>query len=380
MKKIGIVTGSRSDFGLLNNTIQAIQGCADFESVVYVCGSHLSYEHGYTVNEVKESGIKNLKYVEMLLSGSSRVGLVKSVGLALISFAEKFNEDDLDCLLVLGDRYEIMAAAQAAFFNDIPIAHIHGGEVTEGAFDDTIRHAITKMAHIHFSASDEFVKRIIQLGEPEELIYNVGAPGIENIKKYQSLEFKDLNIEIDKKFKDNLALVTYHPVTKGTEDENNIEQLLKVIIDHPHIGFIITYPNADGSDQIISQWKQISDLKNVCLIKSLGFKRYQSLMKIVKFVIGNSSSGIIEAPSFKIPTINIGTRQDGRPQATTIINCAMNSHEISQAIQKSYSDELNKINESSSNPYDGGNTSQKILEILKKTNFKNLKLKKFVDL
>ena len=263
MKKIGIVTGTRADFGLLNNTILAIQNSREFESIVYVCGSHLSYEHGYTVNEVKESGVKNLNYVEMLLTGSSRVGLIKSVGLALISFAEKFNEDNLDCLLILGDRYEILAAAQAAFFNDIPIAHIHGGEITEGAFDEAIRHSITKMAHIHFPVTKDFAKRIMQLGEPKESIFNVGAPGIENIKKHQPLDFNELNIDINECFNDHLALVTYHPVTKGADTENDIGQLIKAIKNFPDIGFIVTYPNADGSQNIISQWKEIDDLDDL---------------------------------------------------------------------------------------------------------------------
>jgi len=380
-KKIGIVTGSRAEYSLLSRTIELLQNDQRFKTCVFACGTHLSPEFGYTLSELRDNNVKNIVTVEMLISSTSKVGIAKSVGIAAISFADAFSWQNLDALIVLGDRYEILAAAQTSMFLDIPLIHIHGGEVTEGAFDDSIRHSITKMANIHFPVTEQFAKRIRQLGEDEKSIFVVGSPGVDNIVNTPQLTKQELEKSLGFTLNRSIALVTYHPVTKtANSGENDISSLISAIIENPQLTYIITYPNADsGGKRIIEQWESIVGLDNVKIIPSLGFIRYLSVMEFVACVIGNSSSGIIEAPSFKVPTINIGTRQKGRPRASSVLDVEMNKESISRAINKSCTISYKKSLINTLNPYGKGGAAQAIVDILANIELTDFTLKTFMD-
>lgn len=381
MKKIGVVTGTRADFGLLSRTIFLLQNAQNLASVVFACGTHLSPEYGYTVSELEESGVENIIPIEMLLSSNTRVGIAKSTGLATISFADAFAYQNLDCILVLGDRFEIFAAAQAALFLNIPIAHIHGGEVTEGAFDESLRHSISKMASIHFPATESFAKRLMQLGEQPSQIFVTGSPGVDNIINAE----RDHNINLKSvlSFKNGnapLFLITYHPVTRGDKKENDITPLLDVIRKRSDINFLVTYPNADGEGAgMIKQWQALSHLNNVNVYPSLGFQRYLAVMEQAACVMGNSSSGIIEAPSFKIPTINIGTRQQGRPKSCTVLDTAMDDIALLEVIDKALNKDFIRECKLAINPYGEGGASKEIVKVLSEIDFKSCKNKPFYD-
>jgi UDP-hydrolysing UDP-N-acetyl-D-glucosamine 2-epimerase len=381
MKKIGIVTGTRAEYGLLSRTIELLQNDDRFNTCVFACGAHLSPEFGYTINELEGDGVKNITPVEMLMSSNSRIGVAKSVGIATISFADAFSRANLDALIVLGDRYEILAASQTAMLLDIPLIHIHGGEVTEGAFDDAIRHSITKMANVHFPATEEFADRIKQLGENPESIFVVGSPGVDNILNGPRMGKAKLEKSLGFELNSPLALVTYHPVTKALNSyENDISPLVAAIKSNPQITYIITYPNADGGgNDIIEQWQTISSLPNIKIVPSLGFIRYLSVMEYVDFVIGNSSSGIIETPSFHVCTINIGSRQNGRPRALSVIDVNMNENDISVAIKKSCDRNFQNTLKNTVNPYGEGGTAQAIVNILTKLNMADFRVKTFTD-
>lgn len=381
IKRIGIVTGTRAEFGLLSRIISLLQKDKRFDTRIFVCGAHLSPEFGSTVSEIEQNGVTNIVPIEMLLSSSTRTGIAKSVGLATISFSDAFSREDLDTIIVLGDRYEILAAAQAAMFLDIPLAHIHGGEVTEGAFDDAIRHSITKMANIHFPATKEFAKRIYQLGESPKSVFIVGSPGIDNIFNTQRMNRDELELSLGLNLDDKIALVTYHPVTKTSNgSENDIRHLVAAIKNNPQLTYVVTYPNADGGGgDIIEQWESISHLENVKIVPSLGFRRYLSLMEWVVCVLGNSSSGIIEAPSFHVGTVNIGTRQHGRPRASSIIDVDMRENEISAAIDTCCSNEFRLNAKEAENPYGQGGTAERVVNLLAELDLASFQIKKFMD-
>ena len=345
LKKIGVVTGTRADFGLLYRTIILLQKDNRFETTIFACGTHLSPEYGMTISELASKGINNVVAVEMLLSTSSGVGIAKSGGL------------------------------------NIPIAHIHGGEVTEGAFDDCIRHSLTKMANIHFPVAQQFANRIKQLGEEDDSIYVVGSPGVDNIVNEPRLPLSELEKSLGFSLNKPCALVTYHPVTKAkNEGENDITSLVNAIIARPELDYIITYPNADGcGKKIIEQWKKIEYLKNVHIVPSLGFVRYLSVMEHVACVIGNSSSGIIEAPSYKVGTINIGSRQAGRPRSQLILDVEMNEEAIQQAITFCCSEEFKDSTADCTNPYGEGDTANSIVNTLASLDLASFSFKKFID-
>lgn len=379
MKSIGIVTGTRAEYGLLSRTIGLLQNSDKFDTRVFVCGAHLSPEHGYTISELESNEVKNIITVEMLLSSTTRVGIAKSVGIATMSFADAFSRENLDAIIVLGDRYEALAAAQASMFLDIPLIHIHGGEITEGAFDDAIRHSITKMANIHFPATKEFAKRISQLGEQPESIFVVGAPGIDNILNTPRIVKERLEEDLGFKLKQPMALVTYHPVTKN-ENENDITPLVNAIKKSPQLTYVITFPNADGEGKrIMESWRMIAHLENVHIVPSLGFIRYLSLMEYVDCVIGNSSSGIIEAPSLNVATVNIGCRQLGRPRADSIIDVSMDESDITDAISKCCDIDFKKKLGSVENPYGKSGAAYIIVKHLLEIKFHDFKVKKFKD-
>jgi UDP-hydrolysing UDP-N-acetyl-D-glucosamine 2-epimerase len=381
-KAIGIVTGTRAEYGLLSRLIQILQEDERFTTTVFACGAHLSPEYGYTLSEIENDNVNNIVPVEILMSSASKVGIAKSVGIATMSFADAFSRQPLDAVIVLGDRYEILAASQTAMFLSIPLIHIHGGEVTEGAFDDAIRHSISKMANVHFPATAEFANRLKQLGEQDSSVFTVGSPGVDNIVNGPRLSKAELESSLGFKCNNRLCLVTYHPVTKAKDSsENDISPLVQSIKDNPDYTYVITHPNADGGgEKIIDQWKSIGHFENVHVVPSLGFKRYLSIMEYVDCVVGNSSSGIIEAPSFNVMTINIGTRQNGRPRATSVLDIPMDITEINKAfstVKKTI--EKNSL-KNVKNPYGDGGAATKMVEIMARIEFNDFLIKSFKDL
>ncbi len=384
MKKLSVLTGTRADYGLLSPVIKKLMKFPDLDVRVAVTGSHLSPEFGMTVSEIKKDGIRIDKEIEILLSSDTPVSVSKSMGLAMIGFADYFQESSPDALLVLGDRYETLAVACAAVNARIPIIHLYGGETTEGAIDEGIRHALTKFAALHFVANDEFRKRVIQLGESPERVFIVGAMGPENAIHMEKMSQEELENSLGCSLGDKYAVLTFHPVTLEQHSaERQTEELIDAISRFPEITFLCTKANADAEGRIINErleaYSQMRD--NVYLFDSLGAKRYLSALKYARFAIGNSSSGLAEVPSFGIPTINIGDRQKGRMQGSSIINCLPDAGSISDAIRKALSDEFTERARKADNPYGDGNTSSKIAEIAHDAivNDKLVLKKKFYD-
>ena len=376
MKKICIVTGTRAEYGLLYWLIKGIHEDSELVLQLLVTGMHLSPEFGLTWKQIEQDGFPITKKIEILLSSDTAVGISKSNALAIISFAEAFEELKPEVLVLLGDRTETFAAAQAALIAGIPIAHIHGGELTEGAYDDAIRHSITKMSHLHFTATEIYRKRVIQLGEQPNAVFNVGAIGLDSIQKLKLLSREEFENSIGRKlFKFNF-LITFHPITLDNQSAQlQFQNLLDALNEIEETLLIFTKPNSDKDGRVIIQ--MIDNYVNKYSHKAISFTslgqiRYLSAIQYMDAVIGNSSSGIIEVPIFNVPTINIGDRQKGRTLGSTIYSCEPSRSDISKAITKVLS--RNKINHSHSTSYGEGNTSEKILEKLK--NMTNLKPKK----
>ncbi len=383
-RKIAIFTGTRAEYGLLYWIIKGLNDAKDIDVKLMVGGMHLSPEFGNTVNEIKRDGFKIAHSFEFLLSSETAEGISKSMGLALISACEFFERDRPDILLVLGDRYESFAVAQAAMIARIPIAHIHGGEITEGLIDEAIRHSITKMSHFHFAATEDYKNRIIQLGESPKNIFNYGAPGIDNIKKLKLLNKKDLSKKFNISFDNPYFMSTYHPVTLTENDgEKELKNLISALDAFKDYQVIISYPNADTNSRVLIEILEKYRDKNsdrVHLFQSLGQLNYLSLLKHSSLVIGNSSSGIIEAPSLKIPTIDIGDRQSGRIKGETVISCQSSINSIKKAIKKGLSKSFNEKCKKSNNPYGDGKASKKIIQSLRNIKLENILIKKFHNL
>lgn len=385
MKTITILTATRAEYGLLSPIISALKQLKEIEVKIVVTGAHLSPEFGLTYKEIEKDGFKIDRKIEMLLSSDTPSAITKSMGIAMISFADYFAENKPDALLVLGDRYETLAVCCAAMNERIPIIHMYGGETTEGAVDEAIRHAITKMSYLHLTSTEEYRKRVIQLGENPDRVFNVGAIGIENILKQKLLQKEDLEKSLNFKLNKPYAVVTFHPVT--LEVSNACEQcseLLHAFDKHPEMKYIITKANADRDGRIIN--KMLDEYavlhENVLVKESLGMVRYLSALKYAEMVIGNSSSGLLEVPSFGIPTINIGDRQKGRIQARSVINCKPKVGEICAAINKANSLDFKNMCINMDNPYGDGNTTFKVVEAIRKVIIENtvdLK-KKFYDI
>lgn len=385
MKKISILTATRAEYGLLRPIINKLLKVLDFDVSVVATGAHLSSDFGLTYKEIEQDGIAIDEKIEILLSSDTASAISKSMGLALISFADYFDRFKPDMLVVLGDRYETLAVCAAAINKRIPIAHLYGGETTEGAVDESIRHAITKMSYLHFTSTEEYRSRVIQLGEHPERVFCVGAIGIENILKEKLLSKSQLEASINYKLDKPYAVVTFHPVTL---EENNSREQIKALLDvceiYKDMKFIFTQANADEGGRIINQMidEFVEENGHTIAFTSLGMTRYLSALKYCAMVIGNSSSGLLEAPSFGIPTINIGDRQKGRLQADSVINCEPLQADIKKAIQLALSDDFRNKAKSAVNPFGDGNTSEKIIETIKdfmlndKVNLK----KKFYDL
>ena len=381
-KKIAVFTGTRAEYGLLYWLMQDIKNDPTLELQVLVSGMHLSPEFGLTWQQIEEDGFKIDEKVEILLSSDSAVGVVKSIGLGLIGFADALTRMKPDLIIILGDRYEAFAAAQAAMFLRIPIFHLHGGEITEGAYDDAIRHAITKLSYLHGVSTEEYRTRVIQLGEEPNRVYNVGALGLEHLHRTNLLGLAELSKSLNFALDCPYFLVTYHPVTLADESPKcSFEALLDALDEFKEYKIIITYPNSDdGGRQIIPILEQYAKNQagGVFAIPSLGQLRYLSALKHSTMVIGNSSSGIIEAPSFGVPTINIGSRQNGRLAADSVFNCLPNKNAIVEAIKAACQMKVKLNSVKIDNPYGEGDSSKKIINAVKALDFHPMK--KFHDL
>lgn len=369
MKRIGIMTGTRAEYGLLKPLMQEINKDNDLELYLIVSGMHLSPEFGMTYQEIEEDGFEINAKVEMLLSSDSPAGISKSIGLGVIGFADEFQRADLDMLILLGDRYEALSAAICAMVMRIPIAHLHGGELTEGAIDEGIRHSITKMSYLHFTSTEQYRNRVIQLGENPERVFYVGALGVENIKKINLMTKEELERSIHFEIDENTVIVTYHPVTlENNTVEEQFLNLLEVLDRNPKIRMIFTKANADTNGRIVNELIDKYAAQNserACAFVSLGQKRYLSALKYCRIVIGNSSSGIIEAPSFGKPIINIGDRQKGRICADSVINCGYTQQEIQQAMETALTKEFENKASNCRNPYEKKNTAANIISVIK---------------
>lgn len=385
MKKVCVVTGTRAEYGLLKPLIKKIDDDKELELLLVVTGMHLSPEFGLTYREIEQDGFKIIERNEMLLSSDTPTGITKSIGLGMVGFADIFARIAPDIVIILGDRYEMLAAATAAVINRIPIAHIHGGELTMGAIDDVIRHSITKMSTLHFASTEEYRKRIIQLGEPPEKVFCVGTLGVENVKMQQLLSKEELAESIGFSLDGPYIVVTFHPVTleKATAGRQ-FENLLIALDYFKEYRVVFTKANADTDGRIINQKidEYVSRNKDRTIaVTSLGMVRYLSALKYCEMVIGNSSSGIVEAPSFHIPTVNIGERQLGRTRAASVIDCGNSMENIVEAINAGRAlregDKLRNV----INPYEGDETSQSIVSIIRKYVLHGIQMKKgFYDL
>jgi len=382
-RRVCVVTGTRAEYGLLYWLMKEIENDNDLELQLIVTGMHLSPEFGLTYKEI-EKNFKIDKKIEMLLSSDTSIGISKSMGLAQISFAEAYEDLYPDIVIVLGDRYEIFSAVSAAMIARIHIAHLHGGETTEGAFDESIRHSITKMSHIHFTATDEYKNRVIQLGEHPDRVFNIGGMGIENIKRLKLLNKKEFEKSINFKLNKKNIIVTFHPVTlEHSTAKKQFRELLKAIDELTDTHIIFTKSNSDTDGRVINNMIDKYVSKNVdksISFTSLGQLRYLSALQYVDAMVGNSSSGITEAPSFKIATINIGDRQKGRIMAKSIINTKAKKENILNALNKAYSNEFKEILQTSISPYGDGCASKKIINILKKIDLNNILKKSFYNI
>lgn len=382
-RKICIVTGTRAEYGLLYWLMKEIQAEPSLQLQLIVTGMHLSPEFGLTYQEIeKEFHID--KKIEMLLSSDTSVGISKSMGLAQISFAEAYDELKPDILVLLGDRYEIFAAATAAMIARIPIAHLHGGETTEGAFDEAMRHSITKMSHLHFVATEEYRQRVIQLGEQPDCVFNVGGLGIENIHRLPLLSKQEFERSINFKLAEKNLLVTFHPVTlENSTAQQQFSELLAALDELENTHIIFTKANSDTNGRIINQMIDeyvAANSHKAVGFTSLGQLRYLSALQYVDAMVGNSSSGLAEAPSFKIGTINIGDRQAGRIKANSVIDSEPNQLAIKAALNRLYSCDFREQLKKAENPYGDGIVSNKIVSKLLTTPLNSLLKKKFYNI
>lgn len=383
-RKICVVTGSRAEYGLLYWLMKEIQADDSLELQVAVTGMHLSPEFGLTVREIEKDGLPIAARIEMLLSSDSAVGITKSMGLGLIGFADAFERLRPDLILVLGDRFEILAAAQAALFARIPVGHIHGGELTEGAADESIRHALTKLSHLHFVAAEPYQRRVIQLGEQPDKVFLTGAPGLDHVTRTTLLSRAELETSLEMSSNQPYFLVTYHPATLGNcAPSAAFGELLSALDAFHDAKVIFTRPNAD------TDGRHLNDLMDAWIaahpsrakaFTSLGQLRYLSAMKWADCVIGNSSSGLTEAPLLKCPTVNIGNRQDGRLKAPSILDCGEYRTEIEATIRHALSAEHRTVCNQGISLYGHGDASHHIIKIIKATSLKNLTVKTFHDL
>ena len=383
MKKICVVTGSRAEYGLLRWVLEGIKNDPDLMLQIVVTGMHLSPEFGLTFRSIVEDGFRINRKIEMMLSSDTAIGVTKSMGLGLIGFAEAFDELAPDLLIVLGDRYEIFSAVAAATMAGIPVAHLHGGELTEGALDESLRHSITKMSHLHFTAAESYRQRVIQLGEDPGRVFMVGGLGVDSIQRLHHLSRSELESLLNFKFGDKNLLVTFHPPTlENITAEVQMEELLSALDLQADKNIIFTYSNGDSKGRILIDMvkKFVASHPNSRAYDSLGQLVYLSCLSQVDGVIGNSSSGLLEAPSLQIGAINIGNRQRGRLKAASVIDCEPKKTDILRAINQLYTPEFRKSLTDVINPYGDGGASKKIVDIVKSFPLEGIQKKVFYNL
>lgn len=382
--RIGIVTGTRAEFGLLLGLIQEIQSSPNLDLELFVTGSHLLPEFGMTVDLIKKAGIKEYQLVRTLRDARSGEEVGRQVGNGTADFTRLFKSSRPSAILLLGDRYETFAAAVAAYFSEIPIVHLHGGEVTRGAFDDALRHAITKLSSVHCVAHADYAKRVIQLGEQPNSVHVVGSLAVDRLANVVLKTREDLRADLGIPLLNQIFLVTYHPVTNGQRDAlRETKVLVKVLEEFRDASVVLTMPNADPGHQLIAKVLEAAAERNRgrwVFVKSLGQVNYWSLMSISTAVVGNSSSGILEAPFFSVPTVNIGPRQIGRVMAPSVINCDPSTVSLSKALKLAASKKFRNSIPNDNNPYSTAGAVRSILSILESMEGKGADRKVFFDL
>lgn len=382
-RRICVVTGTRAEYGLLRCLLADLSAQPGVTLQIIAAAMHLAPEFGLTCQEIEADGYVLDRKIEMLLASDSGIGMAKSTGVGMLGFADAFGALQPDLVVLLGDRFEVLAAASTALLMRLPIAHIHGGELTEGAVDDAIRHAVSKMAAVHFAAAEPYRNRLIQMGEMPERVHCVGGLGVDAILRTPLLEREALEASLGFSFGKRNLLVTFHPATAEDGDPlNQCEQLLAAMDSVPDCHFIVTLPNADAGGRAIAERLLAYGRENpmrVGVFASLGAKRYLSCLALVDGVIGNSSSGLLEAPTFGIGTVNIGNRQKGRLKASSVIDCAPEQHAIEAAIAKILSESFRKGLTEIYNPYGDGGAARRIAEILVSVPLEALRGKTFCD-
>ena len=383
-RKICFFTGTRAEYGIMSRLMQLVKEAEDCEIQIIATNMHLSPEFGLTYKEIEADGFIINKKVEMLLSSDSANGTVKSMGLATIGFADALEDLKPDLAVILGDRYEMLAAAQACLIYKIPIAHLYGGEITEGAYDNSIRHAITKLSSLHFTSTEEYRKRVIQMGEEPERVFYVGSLGVDNIKHESTMSQDELEQSLNFHLGEKFILVTFHPVTmENATAATQCDDLLKALSNvNDEYQLLFTLPNSDTDGRIIAskvkEYVSAHEDKSL-VVDSLGKKRYYSALKYASAVVGNSSSGLIEAPSFGIPTLNIGDRQSGRTRGKSVLDVSSNYSEIMNGLKSVLSSEFSTIAKESNNPYEKEDTLESIFRVIEKFSLEGLIQKKFYN-
>jgi GDP/UDP-N,N'-diacetylbacillosamine 2-epimerase (hydrolysing) len=383
-RTICVVTGTRAEYGLLYWLMKEIQATDGLELQIIATGMHLSPEFGLTYHQIESDGFVIDKKVEMLLSSDTEVGITKSMGIGMIGFADALAKLQPDLMVVLGDRFELLVAAGAATVAKIPIVHIHGGETTEGAFDEAFRHSITKMSHLHFTATEEYRNRVIQLGEQPERVFNVGGTGVDNIVRLELMDRQAFEESISFKLGRKNLLITFHPVTlEYATSKEQFYNLLRALDEMHETHLIFTKANADTNGRVINEMIDdfVATRSNTAVaFMSLGQLRYLSAMQFMDGVVGNSSSGLLEAPSFKIGTINIGDRQRGRIKVQSVIDCEPTKPDIKRALVTLFSSPFQKKLIVIDNPYGSGGVAQQIVKLLKKTPLDGILKKSFYNI
>ena len=369
MRNICVITGTRAEYGLLSGLMRLIDQSPLTRLQIITTNMHLSAQYGNTYQEIEKDGFHIDERVPILVeSETGENATVNAMARAMKGYGEAFDRLHPDLILILGDRYEMLAAASTALIKRIPVAHISGGALSYGACDDAIRHSITKMSHLHFTEAEEYRKRVIQLGERPERAFHVGALGVENIKRVPLMRKEDVERDLQFEVGDNTLLITYHPVTLSDSNPlDDIQALFYALDEHPELRVIFTMPNSDNGGQVIAEAIEQYALQNsdrVRAYKSLGMRRYLSVMKYCAAVVGNSSSGIVEAPSFHIPTLNIGSRQDGRLAAKSVYNCETSKEAISAGLTHILSQEFRTQAAKAMNPYEKEGTAQAIFDAI----------------
>lgn len=384
MRRICVVTGTRADYGLLYWLLYELRASPDIDLQLIVTGMHLSPEFGNTWRVIEADGFSITAKVEMLLSGDSPIAVAKSIGLATIGFADQFDRLQPQILVLLGDRYEILAAAQAAMVARIPIAHIHGGEATEGLIDEAIRHSLTKIAHLHFASTEQHRARIIQMGEAPERVFNVGATGLDNIRRLKLLDRAELGARLGIELRSPLISFTYHPVTLSAQDPiEPMTQLLQALNEFSSGTVIFSKSNSDTNGRVINQAIDsyvAGRSHNSRAFASLGQQLYLSLLANADLILGNSSSGIIEAPAIGTPTVNVGDRQLGRVRSPSVIDCVERTPDIISAVKRALSLEFRDLAALRQSPFGSGYAAERICEVLKNFSLDGILKKRFYDI